>query len=114
MADDNDDPSRTSDRSRERAVPAGRLARIGTFGRLVGGVAGGMAAEGARRLTSGERAPSPISLTLGTNLRFYNSRSCFIYKIIMIKSKPTPVFKFLKEFINTLQPCSHGLILFYY
>ncbi|MEP3421072.1 MAG: AarF/ABC1/UbiB kinase family protein [Erythrobacter sp.] len=30
------------------------MARIGTFGRLVGGVAGGMAAEGARRLTSGQ------------------------------------------------------------
>jgi predicted unusual protein kinase regulating ubiquinone biosynthesis (AarF/ABC1/UbiB family) len=45
----------SSDRSRERAVPSGRLARFGTFGRLVGGVAGGMAAEGARRLTSGER-----------------------------------------------------------
>ncbi len=42
------------DKSRERAVPSGRLARFGTFGRLIGGVAGGMAAEGARRLTSGE------------------------------------------------------------
>jgi hypothetical protein len=29
------------DRSRQRAVPAGRVARLGTFGRLVGGVAGG-------------------------------------------------------------------------
>ncbi|MEO1731832.1 MAG: AarF/ABC1/UbiB kinase family protein [Pseudomonadota bacterium] len=48
MADDR------NDKSREKAVPSGRLARIGTFGRLVGGVAGGMAAEGARRLTSGE------------------------------------------------------------
>ena len=48
MADDRNDTSR------EKAVPSGRLARIGTFGRLVGGVAGGMAAEGARRLTSGE------------------------------------------------------------
>jgi len=43
-----------ADRSREKAVPSGRIARIGTFGRLVGGVAGGMAAEGARRLTSGQ------------------------------------------------------------
>lgn len=42
------------DRSRQRAVPAGRVARLGTFGRLVGGVAGGMVAEGARRLASGE------------------------------------------------------------
>lgn len=38
-----------------RAVPSGRLARLGTFGRLAGGVAGGMLAEGARRLASGER-----------------------------------------------------------
>jgi predicted unusual protein kinase regulating ubiquinone biosynthesis (AarF/ABC1/UbiB family) len=45
----------SDDRSREKAVPSGRIARFGTFGRLVGGVAGGMAAEGARRLTSGER-----------------------------------------------------------
>jgi len=43
------------DRARQKAVPSGKLARVGTFGRLVGGVAGGMAAEGARRLTSGEK-----------------------------------------------------------
>lgn len=42
------------DRARQRAVPSGRIARFGTFGRLVGGVAGGMMAEGARRLASGE------------------------------------------------------------
>lgn len=54
MDEEFDEKSR-ADRSRERAVPSGRMARIGTFGRLVGGVAGGMAAEGARRLTSGER-----------------------------------------------------------
>lgn len=57
MAEDDipDFDDKPSDRSREKAVPSGRLARIGTFGRLVGGVAGGMAAEGARRLSSGER-----------------------------------------------------------
>ncbi|MFS0772408.1 ABC1 kinase family protein [Sphingomonas sp. 1P08PE] len=38
-----------------RAVPSGRLARFGSFGRLAGGVAGGMVAEGARRLAAGER-----------------------------------------------------------
>ena len=38
-----------------RAVPSGRLARLGVFGRLAGGVAGGVVAEGARRLASGER-----------------------------------------------------------
>lgn len=57
MAEDDipDFDDKPADRSREKAVPSGRLARIGTFGRLVGGVASGMAAEGARRLSSGER-----------------------------------------------------------
>ncbi len=47
----------TDDRSDEkgRAVPSGRLSRLGQFGRLAGGVAGGMLAEGARRLADGER-----------------------------------------------------------
>ena len=40
---------------RHRAIPTGRLARLGGFGRLAGGVAGGMLAEGARRLAAGER-----------------------------------------------------------
>ena len=38
-----------------RAVPSGRLSRLGAFGRLAGGVAGGVIAEGARRLVAGER-----------------------------------------------------------
>ncbi|AUX69803.1 ubiquinol-cytochrome C reductase [Porphyrobacter sp. HT-58-2] len=57
MADDDQTPDFSQfpeDRSRQRAVPAGRIARLGTFGRLVGGVAGGMVAEGARRLASGD------------------------------------------------------------
>lgn len=57
MSDDNLPPEFADlpeDRSRQRAVPAGRIARLGTFGRLVGGVAGGMVAEGARRIASGE------------------------------------------------------------
>jgi predicted unusual protein kinase regulating ubiquinone biosynthesis (AarF/ABC1/UbiB family) len=41
--------------NRSRAVPSGRLARLSGFGRLAGGVAGGMVAEGARRLAAGER-----------------------------------------------------------
>jgi len=49
-----DDPFATADQ-RGRAVPSGRLARLGTFGRLAGRVAGGMLAEGARRLAAGER-----------------------------------------------------------
>ncbi len=48
MADDRDAP-------RGRAVPRGRLARLGAFGRLAGGVAGGAIAEGVRRLADGER-----------------------------------------------------------
>jgi predicted unusual protein kinase regulating ubiquinone biosynthesis (AarF/ABC1/UbiB family) len=46
-----------------RAVPRGRLARAGQFGRLAGGIAGGMLAEGARRLAAGER-PSGRELLL--------------------------------------------------
>lgn len=38
-----------------RAVPSGRIARLSRFGRLVGGVAGSMLGEGARRLAAGER-----------------------------------------------------------
>ncbi len=38
-----------------RAVPASRRARLGQFGRLAGGIAGGMMAEGARRLAEGKR-----------------------------------------------------------
>ncbi len=44
-----------ADDERGRAVPGGRLARFGRFGRIAGGVAGGVVAEGARRLASGER-----------------------------------------------------------
>ena len=50
---DDDEPVGAGPRG--RAVPSGRLARLGTFGRLAGGVAGGMLAEGARRLANGER-----------------------------------------------------------
>jgi len=46
-----------------RAVPSGRLARLGRFGRMAGGVAGGMVAEGARRIAAGER-PSINDLLL--------------------------------------------------
>ena len=41
--------------ARHSAVPTGRLARLSGFGRLAGGVAGGMLAEGARRIAKGER-----------------------------------------------------------
>ena len=52
MGDDDDAPA---DRRRQRAVPSGRLSRLGSFGKLAGGVAGGMIGEGARRLAAGER-----------------------------------------------------------
>ncbi|WP_120075669.1 ABC1 kinase family protein [Aurantiacibacter odishensis] len=38
-----------------RAVPGSRSARLGQFGRLAGGLAGGVMAEGARRLAEGKR-----------------------------------------------------------
>lgn len=38
-----------------RRIPSGRLSRLGGFGRIAAGVAGGMVAEGARRLAAGER-----------------------------------------------------------
>ncbi len=41
--------------SKSRVVPSGRLSRLGVFGKLAGGVAGGVMAEGARRLANGER-----------------------------------------------------------
>lgn len=44
----------TDDR-RGRSVPRGRLSRLGHFGRIASGVAGGVLAEGARRVASGER-----------------------------------------------------------
>ncbi len=50
-----DDEFTDRSKGRGRAVPSGRLSRLGTFGRLAGGVAGGMLAEGARRIASGER-----------------------------------------------------------
>jgi predicted unusual protein kinase regulating ubiquinone biosynthesis (AarF/ABC1/UbiB family) len=64
------------DRARERRVPSGRLARFSTFGGLVGGVVTGMAAEGARRLTSGEKiAARDLILTPGNVQRLTNKLS---------------------------------------
>ena len=53
----------SKDDRRERAVPSSRLSRLSGFGRLAGGVAGGMLAEGARRISQGER-PSVDQLLL--------------------------------------------------
>ena len=58
------------DTSRYRPIPSGRLARLGSFGRLAGGVAGGMMAEGARRLAAGQRPSlSEMMLTPGNATR---------------------------------------------
>ena len=51
-------------------MPSRRLSRLGQFGRLAGGLAGGMLAEGARRLAEGERpAMRDMMLTPGNLLR---------------------------------------------
>ena len=62
--------SESDDDYRGRRVPSGRAARLAGFGRLAGGVAGGMLAEGARRLARGER-PSlrDTMLTPGNAMR---------------------------------------------
>ncbi|MFW5633619.1 MAG: ABC1 kinase family protein [Erythrobacter sp.] len=58
------------ERGRHRAVPSGRISRVASFGQLVGGVAGGMMAEGARRITSGERVSArDLILTPGNARR---------------------------------------------
>ena len=57
------------DDAQARAVPSGRVARIGQFGRLAGGVAGGMLTEGARRLAAGERPRMADLLLTPGNVR---------------------------------------------
>ncbi|WP_260597414.1 ABC1 kinase family protein [Sphingomonas endolithica] len=53
-----------------RSVPSGRLSRLGVFGKLAGGVAGGVIAEGARRLADGQRPRmSDLLLTPGNATR---------------------------------------------
>ena len=53
-------------KGRHRAVPSSRFGRLSGFGRLAGGVAGGMLAEGARRVAAGERvAMNDLVLTPG-------------------------------------------------
>ncbi|WJY18441.1 AarF/ABC1/UbiB kinase family protein [Alteriqipengyuania flavescens] len=61
---------------RYRAVPSSRLSRLSGFGKLAGGVAGGMLAEGARKFAAGER-PSlqELALTPGNAQRLTNQLS---------------------------------------
>lgn len=55
---------------RYRKVPSARLSRLASFGQLAGGVAGGMLAEGVRRLASGQRPQlSDLLLTPGNAAR---------------------------------------------
>jgi predicted unusual protein kinase regulating ubiquinone biosynthesis (AarF/ABC1/UbiB family) len=55
---------------RYRKVPSGRLSRLSSFGQLAGGIAGGVLAEGAKRLASGERPRmSELLLTPGNARR---------------------------------------------
>ena len=57
-------------RDRYRKVPSARLSRLASFGQLAGGLAGGVLAEGARRLAKGERPQmSDLLLTPGNALR---------------------------------------------
>ncbi|WP_298196277.1 AarF/ABC1/UbiB kinase family protein [Novosphingobium sp.] len=55
---------------RYRKVPSSRLSRLAGFGQLAGGIVGGMVAEGARRLASGDRPSLPdLLLTPGNAMR---------------------------------------------
>lgn len=55
---------------RYRKVPSARLSRLAAFGQLAGGVAGGVLAEGARRLARGQTPRlSDLLLTPGNALR---------------------------------------------
>lgn len=59
-----------SSASRYRKVPSARLSRLAAFGQLAGGVAGGVLAEGARRLARGEAPKLPdLLLTPGNAMR---------------------------------------------
>ena len=60
--------SDTSTPKPQSAVPSGRIARLSQFGRLAGGVAGGMLAEGARRLAAGERPRASDLLLTPSNI----------------------------------------------
>lgn len=59
-----------------RMVPTGRLSRLSRFGKLAGGVAGSVMAEGVRRLASGERPRmNDLLLTPGNALRLADQLS---------------------------------------
>lgn len=62
--------------TRYRKVPGSRLSRLAGFGQLAGGLAGGMLAEGARKLARGERPRlSDLLLTPGNAMRLTDQLS---------------------------------------
>ncbi len=62
--------------ARHRAVPSGRIERLATFGRLAGGVAGGMLVQGAKQLAAGERPRlGELLMTPGNAARVADSLS---------------------------------------
>lgn len=60
--------------NRGRAVPSGRLSRLAGFGRIAGGVASGMLADGARQLASGKRPRFAELLMTPANARKVTSQ----------------------------------------
>ena len=60
--------------ARYRSVPSSRMGRVAGFGRLASGIAGGMMAEGARRLASGERISAENLLLTPGNARRLTER----------------------------------------
>jgi predicted unusual protein kinase regulating ubiquinone biosynthesis (AarF/ABC1/UbiB family) len=62
--------------TRYRKVPGSRLSRLAGFGQLASGLAGGMLAEGARKLARGERPHlSDLLLTPANALRLTDQLS---------------------------------------
>lgn len=64
-----DDEHENGEPVRYRRVPSGRASRLGAFGKLAGGVAGGLLGEGARMLARGERPRVRDLLLTPTNAR---------------------------------------------
>lgn len=60
--------------ARYKAVPSSRIGRVAGFGRLASGIAGGMMAEGARRLANGERISAEDLLLTPGNARRLTER----------------------------------------
>lgn len=60
--------------SKERRLPASRLGRLAQMGRLAGGLAGGMASEGVRRLARGDRPSMRDMLLTAGNMNKLGTR----------------------------------------